>query len=321
MLVDNLSVAENVALGLRSSREPRLDLDVVSARIVDLAEKYGLQIDPQAKISRLAVGERQRVEIIKALYRGAALLVLDEPTAVLIPQEVEDLFRIFKQMANDGHALIFISHKLDEIIDLASRVTVLRDGKVVGARQIEGVTKQELASMMVGREVSLERTRPDVEVGEIRLSIKNVSAVSEDGLRLLKNVNLEIRSGEIVGLAGVSGNGQRQIAEVIAGLWPVSEGQIMLGDQDVTDISPSARLSIGLSYIPEERMHDGAIKDFSVAENLILQDHINSPYSKGIFLEFGEIASHAAEMIRSFSIKTPSQELQSRACQGGIFKN
>lgn len=317
MLVDNLSVAENVALGLKSSREPRLDLDVVSDRIRELAEKYGLQIDPRVKISRLAVGERQRVEIVKALYRGAALLVLDEPTAVLIPQEVDDLFRIFKQMAKDGHTLIFISHKLDEIIDLASRVTVLRDGKVVGARQIEGVTKQELASMMVGREVSLERTRPDVEVGEIRLSMKNINAVSQDGHPLLKNVNLEVRSGEIVGLAGVSGNGQRQVAEVIAGLWPVSDGRIMLGDQDVTDFTPSERLGSGFSYIPEERMHDGAIKDFSVAENLILQDHINSPYSKGIFLEFNEIADHAAEMICSYSIKTPSQETPIKSLSGG----
>jgi simple sugar transport system ATP-binding protein len=157
MLVDNLTVAENVALGLKSSREPRLDLDIVSQRIRDLADKYGLQVDPAAVISRLAVGERQRVEIIKALYRGAALLVLDEPTAVLTPQEVEDIFVIFRQMAADGHALIFISHKLDEIFALTDRVTVLRDGRVVGTRPTSEVTKADLANMMVGREVLLYR--------------------------------------------------------------------------------------------------------------------------------------------------------------------
>jgi simple sugar transport system ATP-binding protein len=283
MLVDNLTVAENVALGLKSSREPMLDLDRVSQRIRDLTNKYGLQVDPNATISDLAVGQQQRVEIIKALYRGAALLALDEPTAVLTPQEVDDLFAIFRQMAKEGHALIFISHKLHEILALADRVTVLRDGKVVGTRLTAEVTKRDLAQMMVGREVALERVRQPAPVGEVRLKLRNVNALNSQGTPVLRNINLEVHSGEIVGVAGVSGNGQRPLAEVIVGLWPVTSGQIFLSNQELTNLPPAEIIQAGLSYIPEERMLDGVIKDFTVAENLILRDHSHPPYSQGIF--------------------------------------
>ena len=317
MLVDNLSVAQNVALGLKSTREPRLDLDVVSKRILELADKYGLQVDPQAIISKLAVGQRQRVEIVKALYRGAALLVLDEPTAVLTPQEVDDIFIIFRQMARDGHALIFISHKLDEIINLTDRVTVLRDGKAIGTRPTAEVTKRDLANMMVGREVLLERERIEQEAGEVRLQLKGVNAFNEDEQQVLKEIDLEVRSGEIVAVAGVSGNGQRQLAESIAGLFPVKEGQIKLEDQDVTNLPTAAILAAGLSYIPEERMHDGVIKNFSVAENLVLQDHVNRPYSNGLFMNFKKIDSHAQDMIVEFNIKTPSKDTPIKNLSGG----
>jgi simple sugar transport system ATP-binding protein len=317
MLVDSLTVAENVALGLKSSREPQLDLDKVSARIRELAEKYGLQVDPEAQVSQLAVGQQQRVEIMKALYRGAALLVLDEPTAVLTPQEVNDIFGIFRQMAKDGHALIFISHKLHEILDLTDRVTVLRDGKVSGTRPTAGATKRDLAQMMVGREVTLERGRTTSKLGEVRLKLQNVQAVNGQGRTVLRDINFEIRSGEIVGVAGVSGNGQRPLAEAIAGLWPLAGGQIFLENKRVTGFTPAAMIDAGLSYIPEERMHDGAIKDFTVAENLILQDHIRPPYSQGIFLNFSHIAQHAAEMIRRFNIKTPNAETPIKNLSGG----
>ena len=317
MLVDNVTVAENVALGLKSSKGPRLDLDVVSARIRYLAEKYGLQIDPQAIISKLAVGERQRVEIVKALYRGAALLVLDEPTAVLTPQEVDDLFIIFKQMAADGHALIFISHKLHEIFALTNRVSVLRDGRMIGTVNTADVTKADLANMMVGREVLLTRHREKVAVGDVRLKVENVSAANDDGKAVLKNVSFEIRSGEILGVAGVSGNGQRPLAEAIAGLQFVAHGQILLEGQNVTNFSPAHMFDAGLSYIPEERMHDGVIKNFSVAENAILQDHVRRPFSRGIFLNFKEIANHAQILIESFNVKTPSRETLIKNLSGG----
>ncbi|MCB9419056.1 MAG: ABC transporter ATP-binding protein [Ardenticatenaceae bacterium] len=317
MLVDNISVAENVALGLKSSREPRLDLDVVSARIRELAEKYGLQVNPDTIISKMAVGERQRVEIVKALYRGAALLVLDEPTAVLTPQEVDDLFVIFRQMAADGHALIFISHKLDEITALTDRVTVLRDGRVTGSVKTSEVNKNQMANMMVGREVSLTRELIDVPVGKTRLKLENVRAVNDDGKAILKNVSLEIHSGEIVGIAGVSGNGQRPLAQVIAGLQAVQDGRILIEDQDVTHYSPAQMFDVGLSYIPEERMHDGIVKDFSVAENFILQDHTKPPFSRWIFLAFKYIADHAQNLIKAFNVKTPSRETPAKNLSGG----
>lgn len=317
MLVDNLTVAENVALGLKSSREPQLDLDRVSQRIRELAVKYGLQVDPAATISSLAVGQQQRVEIMKALYRGAALLVLDEPTAVLTPQEVDDIFVIFRQMAKEGHALIFISHKLHEILDLTDRVTVLRNGKLAGTRLTAGASKRDLAQMMVGREVALERTRPPVTAGEVRLKLENVNATNHRHMPVLRNINLEVRSGEIVGVAGVSGNGQKPLAEVIAGLWPVSSGQISLDNKQVTNLPPAQMIQAGLSYIPEERMLDGVIKDFSVAENLILRDHTRLPYSRGIFLQFKAIAQQAIELIQRFTIKTPSQETPVKNLSGG----
>ncbi len=317
MLVDNLSVAQNVALGLKSDKGPVLDLAVVTARIRELADKYGLYVDPDIIINRLSVGERQRVEIIKALYRGAALLILDEPTAVLTPQEVDEIFKIFRNMAVEGHALIFISHKLDEIFALTDRVTVLRDGRVVGDVLTADVTKNELANMMVGREVSLERQRPPVAPGEVRLKLENVSAVNDRGQPVLRNISFAVRSGEILGVAGVSGNGQRPLAEAIAGLQPVSEGRIEMDGRDVTNLSPSEMFKIGLSYIPEERMHDGVIKNFNVAENLVLQDHQFPPYSKGIFLNFKEIDRHADEMIREFDIKTPGKETAVKNLSGG----
>ncbi len=317
MLVDNLTVAENVALGLKSSRGLRLDLDVVSARILELTEKYGLNVDPNAVISKLAVGERQRVEIVKALYRGAALLVLDEPTAVLTPQEVDDLFVIFKQMVADGHALIFISHKLHEIFALTDRVTVLRDGKAIGTVQTSDIDKEGLAAMMVGREVVLTRERPPVTVSEVRLKLENVDAFNDDGQQILKNLSMEIRSGEIVGIAGISGNGQRPLAEVVAGLQKISSGRVLMDGNDVTGFAPLQMINAGLSYIPEERMHDGVIKDFSVEENAILQDNVNAPFSNGIFLNFKVISDHARRLIQDFNIKTPSRETPIKNLSGG----
>ena len=317
MLATSLTVAENVALGLRSSREPQLDLDRVATRIRELAEKYGLKIDPGAYVWQLAVGEQQRVEIIKALYRGAALLVLDEPTAVLTPQEVDDLFVTLRQMALDGHALIFISHKLHEVLSISNRVTVLRDGRVVGSAATADVTKPELARMMVGREVILQYDRPAAQPGEARLQIKDVWAKSDRGGDALRGVSLSVHAGEIMGLAGVSGNGQRELAEALAGLRPIREGRISLNGVDVTGTSPAAHITAGQAYIPEERMREGAIKEFTVAENLILQDHARPPYSRGLFLNFKAIAERSAALIDDFNVKTPTIDTPLKNLSGG----
>ena len=317
MLVDELTVTENVALGMASSRGPVLDLDKVEARIRELSKAYGLQVDPKAPVWTLAVGERQRVEIIKALYRGAALLILDEPTAVLTPQEADDLFVTLNQMKRDGHALIFISHKLREVVAISDRISVLRGGRLVDTVPNQGVTRAMLARMMVGREVILERAHKPLDAGAVRLALRSVSALSVTGQPALREVTLEIRSGEILGVAGVSGNGQRELAEVVAGLRPLTGGKVELDGSDAGTWSPGKRTDAGLAYIPEERMHDGIVQEFSVAENLVLQDYDHPPASRGIFLNFAAIAQRGRDLVRDFNIRTPSIDTSTRSLSGG----
>lgn len=317
MLVQTLTVAENVALGLPSSRGALTDLYRVSKRIVELADIYGLRIDPSAYIWQLSVGQQQRVEIIKALYRGAALLILDEPTAVLTPQEVDELFVIMRQMVKDGHALIFISHKLHEVVAISNRVTVLRDGRKIGTRPTSQTTKQDLAHWMVGREVGFVPDRGNVEVGEIRLKLEQVGCTSDRGTPGLRGVSLEVRSGEILGIAGVSGNGQRELAESITGLRKVTGGKVFLEGQDITGLAPGEITDRMLSYIPEERMRDGMIHEFNIAENMILREHHKMPYSRYGFLNLYDISKHANDLIKQFQVKTPSHETHARSLSGG----
>jgi ABC-type uncharacterized transport system ATPase subunit len=317
MLVETLTVAENVALGLPSSRGPLTDLDQVTKRIQELGEIYGLRVDPDAYIWQLAVGQKQRVEIIKALYRGAALLILDEPTAVLTPQEVDEFFATLRQMVRDGHAIIFISHKLHEVLAISNRVTVLRDGRRVDSCETAGCTKASLARMMVGREVIMKPDRADLERREVRLALKNLHAQSNRETPALRGVDLEVHSGEIVGLAGVSGNGQRELAEVITGLRPATEGQVIVEGQDMTNRLPGAITERQLAYIPEERMRDGMIQEFSVAENIILRDHHKKPFSRNGFLILRIIADWADKLINRFQVKTPSRDTLAKSLSGG----
>jgi ABC-type uncharacterized transport system ATPase subunit len=317
MLVESLTVAENVALGLPSSRGLLTDLDQVSKRILELADIYGLQVVPDAYIWQLAVGQKQRVEIIKALYRGAALLILDEPTAVLTPQEVEEFFATVRQMVKDGHAVIFISHKLHEVIDISNRVTVLRDGRRIDSCDTAGCTKASLAQMMVGREVVMKPERAQLEKGEVRLATRGLHALSDRGTPALRGIDLDVHSGEILGVAGVSGNGQRELAEVITGLRPAARGQVLLEGEEVTGSSPGALTEKMMAYIPEERMRDGMIQDFTVAENLILREHQQEPYSRSGFLNLQTVAGHADELIRTFQVKTPSRETLAKSLSGG----
>ncbi len=316
MLVESLTVTENVALGLPSSRGLLTDLDKVSARILELAEIYRLQVDPDAYVWQLAVGQQQRVEIIKALYRGAALLILDEPTAVLTPQEVDGFFVTMRQMIDDGHALIFISHKLHEVLDICHRVSVLRDGHMIGTIPSRKATKGKLAKMMVGREVGLKKERVAIDPIETRLVLKDICAQSDRDTTALKDVNLEVYAGEILGVAGVSGNGQKELAEVINGLRPTTKGQILLEGEDVTGKSPKELMEKSLSYIPEERMRDGVIKEFTVAENLVLREYNQSPYANKGYLNLKAISTHSDTMIEIFNIKTPSRETTVKKLSG-----
>ncbi len=318
MLVPSLTVAENVTLGMKSSRGWQLDLDVVSQRLRELSEHYNLKVDPEAPIWQLSVGEQQRVEILRALYKNTSLLILDEPTAVLTPREVEDLFQILRKMTAEGQALIFISHKLHEVLAISHKITVLRDGRLVDTIPTTGATRLKLAEMMVGRPITLEYERQPVQVNTERLKLMGVSARSERGDLGLKEVNLSLLGGEIMGVAGVSGNGQRELAEVIAGLRPAVKGSIHLGGQDVTNQSPQVTNSLGLAYIPEERMTDGAIREFTVAENLILQDHARKPFVRaGIFFDFRAITDSCKQAIQTYEIKTPGTETPIKNLSGG----
>ncbi len=316
MLVPTLTVVQNVALGLKSSRGPLLDLDRVAPRIDELSQIYGLKVDPSAYIWQLSVGEQQRVEIIKALYRGASLIILDEPTAVLTPQEVEDLFSTLRRMVGEGHALIFISHKLHEVMAISDRVTVLRDGQLIGTRRTKEVTRDELVTMMVGREVKPLATQAH-NAGEVRLKIEGLRTMGDRGADALRGLDLEVRSGEIVGIAGVSGNGQRELAQCLAGLRKVTAGTITINGVDMTHASLRARIDAGQAYIPEERMRDGAVRDFSVEENLFLHEHAAPEYTHGIFLNMPKMAAHAQELVDLFSIKTPTLDTPIKNLSGG----
>ena len=317
MLVPTLTVAENVALGLPSSRKILTDLDRVSEKIIALADRYHLSINPDAYIWQLSVGQQQRVEIIKALYRGAAILLLDEPTAVLTPQEVDELFVIMRQMLSDGYGLVFISHKLHEVISISERVTVLRDGRTVGTRLTCDVTQNTLANWMVGREIEFIKSTEQPQVGEVRFELESVSCGSDRGVEGLRGVNLAVHSGEIVGLAGVSGNGQLELAEAMTGIRPITKGKIILEGQDVTGKKPSEITEKGLSYIPEERMKDGMIRNFNISENLVLREHHKMPFSKHGFLQMSYINDHADRLIAQYRVKTPSKKTLAKSLSGG----
>ncbi|MGA2612189.1 MAG: ABC transporter ATP-binding protein [Spirochaetia bacterium] len=316
MLVPTLTVAQNVALGQRSSRAPLLDLKRVTSRIHELSEEYGLKVDPRAYVWQLSVGEQQRVEIMKTLYRGARLIILDEPTAVLTPQEVKDLFSTLRRMVGQGHSLVFISHKLQEVMAISDRVTVLRDGKVIGTRPTAQVTRSELVQMMVGRELDPLSPRP-MDPGLPRLTVEGLRAMGDRGTEALRNIDLKVHAGEIVGLAGVSGNGQRELAECLAGMRKASGGRILIGELDITSATLNQRIDAGMAYIPEERMRDGAIRDFSVQENIFLHDHASPQFTRGIFLNFSRMEAHAGELVREFAVKTPGLDTPLKNLSGG----
>ncbi len=318
MLVPTLTVAENVALGLRSTRGPLTDLDTVAGRMEEIAERYGLAVDPSVEVWKLSVGERQRVEIIKALYRDAEVLVLDEPTAVLTPQEVDDLFVILRQMTEAGRGLVFISHKLREVLDLSDRITVLRNGAVTGSTMPSETSRQQLAEMMVGREVNLAPDKPAVDRGPARLVLENVTVTGDRGTVAVDGVDLEVRGGEILGVAGVSGNGQRELAETIAGLRPARPGsKVSLDGADLTTAGPAETRAAGLSYVPEERMKDGAIGEFQVRENLLLVNHRDRSFLRGGLFDNERIRLHCQRLVDAFAVKTPTLQTPTSSLSGG----
>jgi len=318
-LVEVHTVIENIILGLK---EYGFVLRVKEAekKILELAEKYGFRIDPKAKIWQLSMGERQYVEIIKALFRKADILILDEPTTVLTPQETKQLFNVLRKMREEGKSIIFITHKLDEALSLCDRITVLRKGKKVGTVTPDKVTKVDLAKMMVGREVlfKISKEEKKIKAKEPILIIEDLNVLSDKGVLAVKNISFKVYPGEILGIAGIAGSGQEELAEAIAGLRKPVSGKIIIKGRDVTNASPKDIYELKVAYIPEDRVRVGSLPNLSLWENLILKHHRKEPLVKNkIILNFKEIFKFAEERKKEFDIMAPNIYVPARTLSGG----
>jgi ABC-type uncharacterized transport system ATPase subunit len=317
MLVPPLSVTENVMLGLPGEKGILLNHEAVKKNILQISQAYGLEVNPDLPIWNLSVGTQQRVEIIKALYRGAKLLILDEPSAVLTPPEIEGLFGVMRRLVSQGNSIIFISHKLDEVMEISDRVTVLRDGVAVQTVETKNTTKAELAHLMVGREVLFRLDKPPVEPGEVRLEVVNLVVNDDRAVPAVRNLSLQVRAGEIVGLAGVDGNGQKELAEAIAGLRPAQSGTIYIAGRETTRFNSGDLLHFNLAYIPEDRQREGLVLGFKVSENFVARNFRRRPFSVRGFLRYSAIRANARELIRRFDVRTPSVEVVAKKLSGG----
>jgi simple sugar transport system ATP-binding protein len=317
MLVPPLSVTENVMLGLPGEKGILLNHQAAKKNILDISLAYGLEVNPDLLIWNLSVGTQQRVEIIKALYRGAKLLILDEPSAVLTPQEIEGLFVVMRRLVSNGNSIIFITHKLDEVMEISDRVTVLRDGLAIQTVETKKTTKAELARMMVGREVLFRLDKPAVKPGEVKLEITNLVVNDDRHVPAVRNLSLQVRASEIVGLAGVDGNGQRELAEAIAGLRPPQSGTIRISGQETTHLNSGDLLHFNLAYIPEDRHREGLILGFKLSENFIARNFRRRPFSVRGLLQYNAIKANAKQLIQRFDVRTPSAEVTAKTLSGG----
>ncbi len=318
MLVPVFTVTENVMLGIEPTRAGLfLDRDRVARRIREISTRFGLEVDPDAYIEDLSVGAQQRVEIIKVLYREADILIFDEPTAVLTPQEVVDLFEVIHTLIEQGKSLIFITHKLNEVLSVADRIMVLRNGKMVGSTTPDQATQASLANMMVGREVILEVEKEPAQPGEVVLEVKDLHVRDDRHLLAVDGVSLQVRAGEVLGVAGVQGNGQTELVEALTGLRKVESGQITTLGRDTTGASPRQVTETGSAHVPEDRQRDGLVLTFSVADNLVLNTYYQAPFSKGMSLQLEEITRAAAERVEQFDVRTPSISVPVSNLSGG----
>ncbi|MEN3189440.1 MAG: ABC transporter ATP-binding protein [Atribacterota bacterium] len=318
MLVPPLTVTENVILGMEPVKNNILiDMESSTKKVEELSKSMGFKIDPDAKIENISVGIQQRVEIIKVLYRGAEILVMDEPTAVLTPQEVEELFGILKSLKKQGKTIIFITHKLNEVMAISDRVTVMRKGKVVGVKNTKDTNKEEIATMMVGRKVIFEIKKQPLKLGRTVLKVEKLKVLNNKGLPAVKNISFEIKEGEILGFAGIEGNGQTELVEAITGLQPVAGGKIFLYNEDITNYSPRKIRENKIGHIPEDRRQRGIVLDYTVAENLILGNHYRPPFSKGLTLNFNNIYDYSNNLIKNFDIRPPDKDNLLKSLSGG----
>jgi simple sugar transport system ATP-binding protein len=318
MLIPVMTVAENIVLAI----EPRkdvvlLDYDAARKRVRELSERYGLAVDPDARVDRTTVGQQQRVEILKALYRGAEILILDEPTAVLTPQEAQELFEILRALKEQGKSIIFISHKLNEVLDIADRITTLRRGVVVGTIPAEGATEEGLARMMVGREVLLRVDKPPAKPGPPLLEVENLKVIDDRGLETVRDVSFTVRGGEILGLAGVDANGQSELIDAIAGLRHVAAGRVVVDGKDLTKATAKRALDSGVGHIPEDRHRRGLVLPFTLTENLALSSFRRPPNSRGGFLNLRAMLSRARKLLREFDVRGGTPTTPAFALSGG----
>lgn len=318
MLVEPFTVTQNIVLGNEPTKKTGI-IDIEKARneIKEISDRYGLKVDPDAKISDISVGMQQRVEILKTLYRGAEVLIFDEPTAVLTPQEINELMSIMRSLIKEGKSIILITHKLKEIMDVCDRCTVIRKGKGIGTVDVADTDANELASLMVGREVNFKTEKTEAAPGKTVLTVDNLVVRDSRKVELVKGLNLELHAGEIVGIAGVDGNGQSELIEAITGLRKSVSGKIKLNDRDITNKSPRKVTESGVGHIPQDRHRFGLVLDYSIGENMVLQTYYKKPYSKAKVLNYKEIFNKAEKLIAEYDVRTPSVFTKARALSGG----
>jgi general nucleoside transport system ATP-binding protein len=317
MLIPVMTVAENIVLATEPHKGPFIDIAGAEARVRELSERFGLAVRPEARVESISVGQQQRAEILKALYRGAEILILDEPTAVLTPQEARELFEIIESLKAEGKSIVFITHKLNEVLEVADRITVLRRGKTIETVPRAGATEEGLAKLMVGREVLLRVDKPPAQPGEPVLSVTDLEVDDERGLPAVRGVSLEVRAGEIVGLAGVDGNGQSELVDAIAGLRKVKGGRIVVSGTDVTGEGCRECLDAGVGHIPEDRHLRGLVLDFTLAENLSLHDYRTPPESRLGWLYPRKMIAKARRILKEFDVRGGGPETPAASLSGG----
>lgn len=317
MLVDTFTVTENIVLGSEPKKGATVDLRQAEKQVQELSERYGLNVDPKAKIRDISVGMQQRVEILKTLYRGADILIFDEPTAVLTPQEIKELIEIMNNLVKEGKSIILITHKLKEIMEVCDRCTVIRKGRGIGTVDVAETNPTDLASLMVGREVNFSAEKTPSTPKETFLSVKDLKVKDGRGVEMVKGLNLEVRAGEIVGLAGVDGNGQSELIEAITGLRKSESGSVYLHDKAITNLTPRKVTQSGISHIPQDRHKFGLVLDFPIGDNIVLQSYYQEPFSKKGVMNFKNIYKKAKELIEEYDVRTPDAYTPARALSGG----
>lgn len=317
MLVEAFTVAENIILGSEMTKNGVLDIARATREINELSERYGLAVDPSAKVADISVGAQQRVEILKTLYRGADILIFDEPTAVLTPSEIDELMAIMKNLVKEGKSIILITHKLDEIRAVSDRVTVIRRGKSIETVEIAGATNADLAEMMVGRSVSFKTEKQEAQPKEVILSIKDLVVNENRGVPAVKNLSLDVRAGEIVGIAGIDGNGQSELIQAITGLRKIESGSVELKGQSIVGLHPRQITEMSVGHVPEDRHRDGLVLEMMISENIALQTYYKEPLSKKGILNYTNIIDYAKKLMQEFDVRAASEIVTASALSGG----